>query len=230
MKWIQKFEARKSKNDLDREEDLRRQEEEAVKNYQYHIEDLDEMSAITFDQFLNSLDLNMFHKHSHDFYGAGISAPKNSGTSTRKRHSIRINEYSIWYSEYGPYAPTGLGNLEDWNKRNLFFWAEVNTGGASGGSCWDTGEDDGAQPYDGDSLDLRDFIYDYLKPILRSILEMQVTTVTADELCEILYHNPENIHVDSRCNHEYYGNYDNYSCYYMTLENLFIFLSKNGGF
>jgi hypothetical protein len=224
MKWIQKFEARRSsKNDPAREEALRNQEEEAVKNYQYHIEDLDEMSAITFDQFLNSLDLNMFHKHGNDFYGAGISAPKKSGT-------IRIGEYSIWDSEYGPYAPAGLGNLEDWKKRNLFFWAEVNTGGASGGSCWDTGEDDGAQPYDGNSLDLRDFIYDYLKPILISILEMQATTVTADELCEILYQNPENIREDSRCNHEYYGNYDNYECYYMTLENLFIFLSKNGGF
>jgi hypothetical protein len=225
MKWIQKFEARRStKNDPAREEALRKQEEDAIKNYQYHIEDLDEVSAITFDQFFDSLDLNMFGEHSNDFYGAGISAPKNSGT-------IRINDYSIWdHREYGPYAPAGLGKSEDWKKRNLFFWAEVNTGGASGGSCWDTGDDDGAQPYYGNSLELRDFIYNYLKPILKSILEMQATTVTADELCDILYNSPQNIGEDSRSNYEYYGNYDDYSCHYMTLENLFIFLSKNGGF
>ena len=69
-----------------------------------------------------------------------------------------------------------------------------------------------------------------MKPILEHILSNQATTKTAEELCDVLYHNPNMIREDSRCNHEYYGNYDDYECYYTTFESLFKFLLQNEGF
>ena len=223
MKYIKKYEAKKnSKSQIDNSEEI-------LKNYQYYIEDLDETSPITFDQFINSLDLNIFSNHDYNkFNEADIYIPKDSNSHLR---SLKIGDYTLFRSyEYGPYCTPGLQNNEDFLKRNAFFYAEVNTGGASGGSCWDTGDDDGAQPYEGESLDLNDFIYSYMKPILEHILSNQATTKTAEELCDVLYHNPNMIREDSRCNTEYYGNYDDYECYYMTFESLFKFLLQNEGF
>ena len=200
--------------------------EEILKDYKYHCDDMDEKSPITFEQFLNGLDFSMFSKHDYqDFNESGLNGPKDSC------NNITVGNQTIYCSyDYGPYAPKGLDKSTDWCKRNSFIWAEVNTGGASGGSCWDTGDDDGAQPYDGNSLDLHDFIYSYLKPKLQEILSTQASTKTATELCDILYNNPGIIKEDSRRNNEYYGNYDDYECYYITLEDLFKFLYENEGF
>jgi len=219
MKYLKKFEAKKSKAPIINTEEI-------LKNYQYHIEDMDEKSPITFDEFLNGLDLDIFSKYdSNKFSESGLNSPNNL--------DIIINGKNIYYSSYLKYGPKptfGLDKSIDWCKRNSFFWAEVNTGGASGGSCYDEGPDDGAQPYDGDSLELNDFIYSYLQPILQEILSTQATTKTAKELCDILYNNPNIVREDDRSNYEYYGNYDNYSCYYITLESLFEFLYQNEGF
>jgi hypothetical protein len=224
MKYIKKYEAKKnSKPQIDNEE--------VLKNYQYYIEDLDETSPITFDQFINNLDFNIFSNHDYDkFNEAGVYLPKNQSAGGSNISTLKIGDYTLYRSsEYGSYCTPGLQNNEDFLKRNAFFYAEVNTGGASGGSCWDTGDDDGAQPYEGRSLDLNDFIYSYMKPILEHVLSNQATTKTAEELCDVLYHNPNMIREDSRCNHEYYGNYDDYECYYMTFESLFKFLLQNEG-
>ena len=224
MKYIKKYEAkRNSKPQIDNEE--------VLKNYQYYIEDMDEKSPITFEQFLNGLDFNIFSKHDYNkFNESALKAPKNSYSGSITVGTLGNSQYIYSYEDYGPKPPLGLNNSIDWCKRNSFLWAEVNTGGASGGSCWDTGEDDGAMPYDGKSLDLNDFIYSYLQPILENILANQASIKTAKELCDILYHKPDIIKEDSRCNHEYYGNYDDYECYYITLEDLFKFLYENEGF
>jgi hypothetical protein len=218
MKYLKKFEAKKS-----RTEPIINTEE-ILKNYQYHIEDMDEKSPITFEEFFNGLDFNIFSKN-RNYHESGLSVPK-------KTPNITIGDTTIYsYSyEYGPYAPIGLDKSIDWCKRNIFLFAEVNTGGASGGSCYDEGPDDGARHYDGDSLILYDFIYYYLQPILEDIISTQATTKTSKELCDILHKKSDIIHEDSRCNNEYYGNYDDYSCYYITLEDLFKFLYENEGF
>jgi hypothetical protein len=216
MKYLKKYEAKKGKNlpHVDNKDIL--------KNYQYYIEDLDDISPITFDEFFNSLDLSIFSKYDHNkFEYANIKIP-NVG------RDFRVNQYTIFrHTEYGPSIKPGLENSEDWLKRNSFFFAEVRTGGVTGGSCWDTD----TYEYDGKLIDLNDFIYFYLKPILENIISYQATTKTTKELCDILYNLGYKLGIkqDYRTNYEYYGNYDNYSCYYMTLEDLFKFLAQNDG-
>lgn len=94
---------------------------------------------------------------------------------------------------------------------------------------------DGARPYEGDTLDLHDFIFNYLKPVIENILSSHANEKSAQDLCQILYtesyvYSPSIIHEDSTCNHEYYGNYDDFSCYYITLGDLYQFLSENNSF
>jgi hypothetical protein len=231
MKYIKKFEAKNTKVNS-----TQQTEEEMLSSYKDKCEDLDDRSYITFDEFFDGLDFEIFSKHDYNkFYESGVSASRiRGGSSARGGFEVtikgqRLNFYtSIGYG--GPACPTGLENSLDWKKRNVFLYAEVNTGGASGGSCWDTGDDDGAQPYEGDSLDLNDFVFSYLKPILDDILSSHANEKSAQELCQILYNDSSIIHEDSRCNHEYYGNYDDYSCYYITLGDLYQFLSENNSF
>ena len=236
MKYVKKFEGRKPKVNP-----VPPTEEEILAAYKDKCEDLDDRSYITFDQFFDGLDFEIFSKHDYNkFHEAGVYASRIRGGSTsrwtptfggsfeltvkgQRRHFFTSNEY-------GPICPVGLENSLDWKKRNVFFYAEVNTGGASGGSCYDTGDDDGAQPYDGKELDLNDFIFSYLKPILNDILASHANDKSPEELCQILYNNPSIIKEDSRSETQYYGNYDDYSCYYITLGDLYQFLSENNSF
>jgi hypothetical protein len=228
MKYVKKFEGRKSKSTPQTEDQI-------LSAYKDKCEDLDDRSYITFDEFFDGLDFDIFSNHDYNkFYESGVCASRiRGGSSAGGGFEVtikgqRLNFYTSWYG--GPACPTGLENSLDWKKRNVFLYAEVNTGGASGGSCWDTGEDDGAQPYDGSSLDLNDFIFSYLKPILENILSSHANEKSPQELCQILYNDSSIIHEDSRCNYEYYGNYDDYSCYYITLGDLYQFLSENNSF
>lgn len=244
MKYIKKFEVKNTKVNS-----TQQTEEEMLSSYKDKCEDLDDRSYITFDEFFDGLDFDIFSKHDYhancQYVKSGFSASRirNQFTPPIGRGSYgdsggfevtikgqRLNFYTSGYGYSGPTCPTGLENSLDWKKRNVFLYAEVNTGGASGGSCWDTGDDDGAQPYDGSSLDLNDFVFSYLKPILENILSSHANEKSPQELCQILYNNSSIIHEDSRCNHEYYGNYDDYSCYYITLGDLYQFLSENNSF
>lgn len=233
MKYIKKFEGKKSTPVPT--------EEEFLAVYRDKCEDLDDRSYITFDQFFDGLDFDIFSNHDYNkFHSAGVYASRIRGGSTSRWRPTfggsfeitikgqRLNFFTS--NEYGPICPTGLENSLDWKKRNVFFYAEVNTGGASGGSCYDTGDDDGAQPYDGKELDLNDFIFSYLKPILNDILASHANDKSSEELCQILYNNPSIINEDSRSDTQYYGNYDDYSCYYITLGDLYQFLSENNSF
>ena len=236
MKYIKKFEGRKTKPTT-----VHPTEEEILALYKDKCEDLDDRSYITFDQFFDDLDFDIFSKHDYNkFSGSGVYASRIRGGSTSRWQTTsggnfeitvkgqRLNFYTS--NEYGRSCPTGLENSLDWKKRNIFFYAEVNTGGSSGGSCWDTGDDAGAQPYDGESLSMNDFLFSYLKPILENILNSHANEKSAQELCQILYNNPNIIKEGSRSENQYYGNYDDYSCYYITLEDLYQFLSENNSF
>lgn len=236
MKYVKKFEGRRPKVNS-----VPPTEEEILAAYKDKCEDLDDRSYITFDEFFESLDFEIFSKHDYNkFHESGVYASRIRGGSTSSWRPTFGGSFEInikgrrWNffnsSEYGPVCPTGLESSLDWKKRNVFFYAEVNTGGASGGSCWDTGEDDGAQPYYGKELDLNDFIFSYLKPILNDILASHANEKSPEELCQILYNNPSIIKEDYRSDTQYYGNYDDYSCYYITLGDLYQFLSENNSF
>lgn len=219
MKWIKTYEAKRRIVPPDTSK--------VATDYKNYCDDLDEFSAITFDEFVNSLDFDIFSKHSSEFYDAGVRSPKiEDGITVHK-----IGSYSIWNSEYIENCPNGLQKNIDWFRRNTFIYAEVNTGGASGGSCWDDENSPGAQEYYGKELDLRKFIYDYFQPKLEIILSRLPNMKSAKEMCDILFDNIHGIVRSShRTDYEYYGNYDNYSCYYITLERLFKFIGDNDGF
>jgi len=236
MKYVKKFEGRKSKVNP-----VQPTEEEILAAYKDKCEDLDDRSYITFDEFFDGLDFDIFSKYDYNkFHEAGVYASRIRGGSTSRwsptfggSFEITIKGQRLHFftsNEYGPICSPGLENSLDWKKRSVFFYAEVNTGGASGGSCWDTGDDDGAQPYDGKELDLNDFIFSYLKPILNYILASHANEKSPEELCQILYNNPSIIKEDYRSDTQYYGNYDDYSCYYITLGDLYQFLSENNSF
>lgn len=223
MKYIKKFEGRNIKVNLT--------EEEILSAYKDECEDLDDRSYITFDEFFESLDFDIFLKHDDSkFYNSCMCASR-CRSNFRGSFEIDIKGSRMHFfesTEYGPTCPAGLERSLDWKKRNVFFYAEVNTGGASGGSCWDT--DDGAQSYEGGRLDLNDFIFSYLNPILNDILASHANEKSPEELCQILYNNPSIIKEGYRCDSQYYGNYDDYSCYYITLGDLYKFLSENNSF
>lgn len=65
MKYLKKFEAKKSKAPIINTEEI-------LKNYQYHIEDMDEKSPITFEEFLNGLDLDIFSKYDSNKFSESI--------------------------------------------------------------------------------------------------------------------------------------------------------------
>jgi len=224
MKWIKKFEAKRKVQNLHKVDDASKKTE-----YLEKCQDIDEMSYISFDSFYKSLDFDIFSKHDYNkFYSSGIAIHHDVKSATYGQ----IDGVYISSSEYGR-SDHYLKDLVEWQKRNAFLFAEVNTGGASGGSCWDGMpgyEDSGPREYYGSSLDLHEFIYSYLKPIFDSILNNYANDKSSTELCDILYNNPNIIKEDDRSNYEYYGNYDNYSAYYITLGDLFEFLLKNGSF
>jgi len=222
MKWIKTNEALKRTRRI-----VPPDTSQVAQQYKQYCDDVDEFSVITFDNFINKLDLNIFLNYkSEDFYNTGYNIPKvTDGISVHK-----IGNFNIFSSDYGPKCPPGLEKNLDWFRRNTYIFAEVNTGGASGGSCYDGPEDPGAQDYYGGSLDLNKFVYSYLEPKLNIILNSHANMKSARELCDILYKNPEIISESDRTRYEYYGNYDNFSCYFITLENLFKFLNDNETF
>lgn len=224
MKWVKKFEAKRIKSTIKTQELADRKQQ-----YLDRCEDIDERSYVSFDAFFKKLDFNIFSKHNYEkFYSAGIAINREAKTMTYGQ----IDGVYISNSEYGN-CDYVLKDLKEWQKRNAFIYAEVNTGGASGGSCWDgmpCYEDSGATPYEGSQLDLHDFVYDYLNNVLESIISDYPNDKSVSELCDILYNNPSIIKEGTRTNYEYYGNYDDYSSYYITLGDLFEFLLKNGTF
>jgi len=220
---MKSFEAKKQKNEPLDYERIARDEWELA----------DERSYISFDKFFDNLPFSEFNKYEYGkIHDAGINAPlTNSNRHSYSSFSVDVNGQKLTFSSSNSItAPPYFSDNKDWTKRNLMIYISVNTGGASGGSCYDTGEDDGAFPYDGESIYLSDFL-DYLKPKLDVILEDYANTKSSSELIELLRTQDYNlIREDSYSNYEYYGNYDDYGVLYITLYDLFKFLAKNDAF
>ena len=119
---------------------------------------------------------------------------------------------------------------KEWRMRNGTISVKCKTGGASGGSCWDTGDDDGAQPYStGLYLEISD-ITAIIEHLLYSIFGRNHAFADVPKLIEKLKTEYRIIHEDSYCENEYYGNYTDYNFYYISLWDLYQFLAKNGAF
>jgi hypothetical protein len=137
MKYVKKFEGRKPKVNP-----VPPTEEEILAAYKDKCEDLDDRSYITFDQFFEGLDFDIFLNYDYNkFNSAGVYASRIRGGSTSRWRPTfggsfeltvkgqRLNFFTS--NEYGPICSAGLENSLDWKKRNVFFYAEVNTGGAA---------------------------------------------------------------------------------------------------
>ena len=227
MKWIKTYEKMGRPKKQIKEIDFSKELEE----YKDQCEQIDLGSSITFDRFFDNLDFSAFSNCPSKFSNTGILPYGQHEFKVLIKDGSEVVSIYNYPNEYCRKNGSNLSSLMEWKKRNCFLYAEVNTGGYSGGSCWDEGDDPGAQPYEGESLDLHDFVYQYLKPILENILYEYHHDKSVDELCEILYSSSYNIiGEDSRYNNEYYGNGDDYACHTITLGDLFKFLLENGCF
>ena len=227
MKYVKSFEAKRQNKVLQSKSN----DYEDVKNsVRDEWELVDERSYVTFDKFFDNFPFDIFSEYNTELIdSAGIDAPRYiyNNYVTIDVKGQKLNFYSS--SSYGISAPSYFNSDHDWIKRNLMIYITFKTGGASGGSCWDTGDDDGAQPYEVTPLDLSDFL-EYLKPKLDVIVEGYANTKSASELIELLRQDYGIIHEDSYSHTEYYGNYDDYGVLYMTLYDLFKFLAKTDSF
>ena len=227
MRYIKKFDTKKNKKKV------KTSNLDWIEDYKNRCNDIDEKSEITFDQFYDNLDFSSLNQISIRLYeknkafsdaGINLSNPNNNSN----RFTIDGTPFYTTSEYKGSSNSSEDSSLEEWQKRNIFIWVDCRTGGASGGSCYDEGPNDGARPYEGESMDYNDFIYDYLKYVFDDILIKYAPDKTSTELCDILYSNYSGIvRNDSRTNYEYYGNYDNYECYWITLEDLFLFITQN---
>ena len=106
----------------------------------------------------------------------------------------------------------GMYGSEERDKADSFIssnhWV---TGGASGGSCWDTEDDAGATPYDGDEPeDLTDID--------------NILAVTHPDIPYMKYkqlYNKLNIQRKTFSENEYYGNYTDYAYEYLYVKDMY---------
>jgi len=218
MKYVKTFEARRTKSASEKSSEIKAQEERRAKyimDLKQEWEDEDEKSSVTFDAFFSKINLGYLTYPVNEFDEIGISIPDRS-----KIEGI--------YNSTGDLVPSNsiMQNDPDWVKRNAFFYTKVNTCGYSGGSCWDTGEDDGATYYEtGKSLSYSEFLLVFkvfLKDVLYNFINTQDLNVLLEKLGKTYI-----IHEDSQTNYEYYGNSDTYQYYYIKFYDLWKFLSQN---
>lgn len=89
-------------------------------------------------------------------------------------------------------------------------YCRYETGGMSGGSCWDTAEDEGATPYEADPPK------DKMK-VLELVLEIVKPNITFLEYRKI----ESLIHDNSETEYEYYGNSTDWKIEYIKLSALY---------
>ena len=168
------------------------------------------------------------------FYDKIIKCYNQLYTTNQFRPTNRDLEYTIDITYNSDYSRDNndqnnfLSRNESWNKKNGGIKVKCNTGGVSGGSCWDESE---TQPYEtGYDITFEDF-----KEFLGHILRMIYWYASDDDH----YHNVNKIlsklesdrngyvKENTYTNYEYYGNYDEYKVIYITLWDLYVFLSKS---
>lgn len=113
------------------------------------------------------------------------------------------------YGEQGVYSePFGIPDKE----KRLVIYMRYETGGVSGGSCWD---DSDPQPYS-NSDDNKDFI------ALDVFLTQICPNITFLQFREI----ERLIHSNYKTKWEYYGNQTNYEIKYIVIEEIFKYLEN----
>jgi len=125
------------------------------------------------------------------------------------------NEYELKMVE------NSVSDIE-WRKRNGSISVSTETGGYSGGSCWN---DDPAEPYStGNYVDIDDFL-EYIEHILVYIFGSNNKDIKS--LLEYLRNSPHGIiKEDSNTDYEYYGNSTDHQFLSMTLWDLYKVLGK----
>jgi hypothetical protein len=181
-------------------------------------QEFEDEQACDFDHFWNKI-LN----YSNDYQNAFHRNSNNTHIEYTYELVYRGSESIYNRSDGTGGRPTP--NDEVWGRRMGYIKAYVNTGGYSGGSCWDD-EDNYARPYEtGYSIDSEDLTI-CIDHILTSIIGTNHPFVKIPDLIKKLEVSGL-IQEDCWTNYEYYGNSDDYNGYYITLWDLYVFLSKN---
>lgn len=176
----------------------------------------DEMSYVTFDEFFNKFpfDFRTPFDPNSDISSCGISCPENTyliGIHYQTSDLVGTPEY--------------FKKDTNWIKRNSFLFIAVNTHGFSGGSCFNEDGEGAEEYYTGNSIKKVDFLK-FLKQWVTEILHPYPNINSIDSIIEII-NKSDLIKSGSYTNYEYYGNYDTYECYYITLYDLWWILSQN---
>lgn len=216
MKYLKTYEVRKYTKRTEKESDLSK-----LKLLYSEWEKIEDNTPWDFEYFWNKI--NNYWSNYQDRY-----------SSSNTEAQIYL-EYQQNYSEYLDRYDSILTNDEKWRKRNGFIRVSVNTGGASGGSCYDEADDEGAQPYDtGNTISYDDFD-DFLKHILYGIFGRSLNPAgigDVEKISKIIKDNPFKYRVKegSYSENEYYGNYNDYSYIQISLWDLYKCISINDGF
>jgi hypothetical protein len=165
------------------------------------------------------------HPWEFDYFWDKIAAYANNWQDRYK--SNRELEYEIELESYGDNREY-LKNDTDWRKRNGRILVKTETGGHSGGSCWDDGTSY-ARPYEtGLTVGYED-LEKFLEHILVSIFGRNHAFADIPKLLEEL-RKSSIIHEDSISTYEYYGNSRDYQWCEVKLWDLYQFLAKQGAF
>ncbi len=116
----------------------------------------------------------------------------------------------------------------EWRKRNGRIFVKTETGGVSGGSCWDSSD---PQPYEtGRSVEYSD-LSNFVEHILLAIFGKNHAFADIPKLMEKFNNlGYPYISEDDYTEYEYYGNNTSWKWYEISLWNLYQFLAKEGAF
>lgn len=168
--------------------------------------DFEDQQPIEFDAFWNRV--KSYSDHVSDYQNSYQFLHRNSDIV----FEIKLESWSNTTETKDP----------DWRKRNGEISVITETGGYSGGSCWN---DDPAERYDTSNRVYIDDLIGYLDHILSYIFGKDNSDVR--EMLEYLRANPYGFVVeDSYTNYEYYGNSQDYESFSITLWNLYKLVSK----
>lgn len=220
MKYIKKFEAKRIRT-------VPVDNRSALEKMRKEWEEIEDRSPWDFDYFWTKI---FTYSNGSEFQEFCRDFERDKSNNGCEPH-LNMEYYDPSYGADRTKNPEFAYDVE-WKKRNGSIKIMANTGGASGGSCYDEGIDDGARSYETYySVETESFI-SLLKNVLYGIFGRARNPSGIGDVEKIasLIQKTSDIKDDTYTNNEYYGNYDDYSYITISLWDLYKFLVLNDFF